>query len=116
MEHGTFITEGMSDWQIVQHHDGYATVHFAGTWIVIKDAVKIGIVDVVPKIRIVSEEDNSQISAWLTPSYTPDNDDMKTGTWETDLKIPGRWLLTELRQAFMLKVSAKVSTGYSEVM
>lgn len=88
MEHGTFITEGMSDWQIVQHHDGYATVHFAGTWIVIKDAVKIGIVDVVPKIRIVSEEDNSQISAWLTPSYTPDNDDMKTGTWETDLKIP----------------------------
>ena len=42
MEHGTFITEGMSDWQIVQHHDGYATVHFAGTWIVIKDAVKIG--------------------------------------------------------------------------
>lgn len=87
MEHGAFITEGMSDWQILQHHNGFATAHFAGNWIVIKDAIKIGIVDVVPKIRIISETDNTQITGWQTPSYTPD-EDMRTGTWEIDLKIP----------------------------
>lgn len=87
MKHGAFITNGMSDWQILQHHNGFATAHFEGTWIVIKDAVKIGIVDVVPKIRIVSEEDNSQITGWQTPNYRPD-EDLKTGTWDIDLKIP----------------------------
>jgi len=87
MEHGAFITEGISDWQILQHHNGFATAHFAGKWIVIKDAVKIGIVDVVPKIRIVSELDNTQICTWQTPTYNAD-EDLKTGTWEIDLKIP----------------------------
>lgn len=87
MKHGAFITEGMSDWQILQHHNGYATAHFAGTWIVIKDAVKIGITEAIPMIRIVSEEDNSQITEWLITSYSPD-DDLKTGSWEIDLQIP----------------------------
>lgn len=87
MEHGTFITEGMSDWQILQHENGYAVAHFTGNWIVIKDAVKIGIEDVVPKIRIVSEEDNTQITGWQTPSYTP-SENMITGNWEIDLRIP----------------------------
>lgn len=87
MEHGAFITEGLSDWQIIQQHDGFATARFAGNWIVIKDAVKIGIVDVVPKIRIVSELDNSQICTWQTPVYRA-AEDLKTGTWEIDLQIP----------------------------
>lgn len=87
MKHGAFITEGLMDWQIVQHEGGSATVHFAGNWIVIKDAVKIGITEAVPKIRIVSEEDNTQITPWQIPDYQPAEDQV-TGTWETDLCIP----------------------------
>lgn len=87
MEHGAFITDGLNDWQIVQHHNGFATVHFSGYWIVIKDAMKIGVTEAIPKIRIVSEEDNTQITGWQTTSYSAE-DDLKTGTWEIDLKIP----------------------------
>lgn len=87
MEHGAFITKGMSDWQILQHHNGVATAHFEGTWRVIKDAVKIGIKAVKPLIRIISELDNTQITTWQETIATP-ADDLITGKWEADITIP----------------------------
>ncbi len=87
MEHGVFIEKGISDWQIVQHTDHKATLDFQGSWRVIKDAVKIGIKDAKPQIRVVSEEDNSQIIPWQDVTTYP-ADDYITGTWKTTLTIP----------------------------
>lgn len=87
MEHGVFITKGIEDWQIVQHTDHKATVNFEGTWQVIKDAVKIGVKDAQPLIRVISEEDNSQVLPWQTTEITP-ADDYITGSWKATLTIP----------------------------
>lgn len=59
--HGVFIEKGLSDWQIVQHHDKKANVTLSGNWIVPKAAIKQGVEDAKPMIRVLSEEDNSQI-------------------------------------------------------
>lgn len=87
MEHGVFIEKGLSDWQIVQHINDKASITFEGSWHVIKDAVKIGVKDARPQIRVVSEEDNSQIIPWQEVTSFP-ADDYVTGTWKTTLTIP----------------------------
>lgn len=87
MKHGVFIEKGLSDWQVVQHKDGQAVVDFEGTWHVIKDAVKIGVQDAQVLIRVVSEDDNSQIIPWQETSCTPD-EDYVTGQWSASLTIP----------------------------
>lgn len=87
MKHGVFIEKGISDWQIIQHTDHKATLDFEGSWHVIKDAVKIGIKDAQPQIRVVSEEDNSQIIPWQDTQSCP-ADDYITGTWKASLTIP----------------------------
>lgn len=87
MKHGVFIEKGLSDWQIVQHQDGKATVTFEGSWHVIKDAVKIGVKDAQPLIRVMSEDDNSQILPWQEAECTP-SDDYVTGKWTAALTIP----------------------------
>lgn len=87
MKHGVFIEKGISDWQIVQHENHKASIEFEGSWHVIKDAVKIGIRDARPLIRVISEEDNSQIIPWQDVTAYP-ADDYITGTWKTTLTIP----------------------------
>lgn len=87
MKHGVFIEKGLSDWQIVQHKNHQADVYFAGSWQVIKDAVKIGVKDARPQIRVVSEEDNSPVIPWQEVTIHPAQD-CTTGTWETTLTIP----------------------------
>ena len=39
--HGVFITDGVTDWQIVQHTNGYANLSFSGTWQVQKQPLKL---------------------------------------------------------------------------
>lgn len=87
MKHGVFIEKGLSDWQIVQHKNGSAAVSFEGSWHVIKDAVKIGVKDAQPLIRVISEDDNSQIIPWQEATCMPD-DDYITGKWTATLTIP----------------------------
>lgn len=87
MEHGVFIEKGVDDWQIVQHENHKASIDFEGSWRVIKDAVKIGIKDAVPIIRVISEEDNSQVIPWQNVTAFPAEDSI-TGTWKTTLTIP----------------------------
>ena len=85
--HGVFIEKGLSDWQIIQHKNKIGTVTLSGTWIVPKAAVKQGIEDARPMIRVLREDDNSQVLPW---SYTESqkNEDLITGTWQAVLEIP----------------------------
>lgn len=87
MEHGVFIEKGLDDWQIVQHKNKKADITFEGSWRIIKDAVKIGIKDAMPLIRVVSEEDNAQIISWQAADAFPEKDYI-TGTWKATLSIP----------------------------
>lgn len=87
MEHGIFIEKGISDWQIVQHTNNFATVTVSGSWCVIKDAVKIGITHVCPMIRVMSEDDNSPVIPWQNATAYP-AEDFVTGQWSASLHIP----------------------------
>lgn len=87
MEHGVFIKKGPEDWQIVQHHNKKADITLEGSWHVIKDAVKIGVKDALPLIRVVREDDNSQVIPWQETISCPAADYI-TGTWKAILSIP----------------------------
>lgn len=88
MMHGVFIEKGLSDWQIVQHQNGFADVTLSGSWIVTKNAVKQGVERATPMIRVLKEDDGSQIIPWEAASTSiPDNTGY-AGTWETTLHIP----------------------------
>ncbi len=86
--HGVFIEKGLSDWQIVQHTDGRAAVSFSGTWIVPVDAIRQGVEKARPVIRLLQEEDNSQIIPWTYTESTPDETDPMKGTWSAEMTIP----------------------------
>lgn len=85
--HGVFIEQGLSDWQIVQHRNKIGTVHLSGSWIVPKAAIKQGVEDARPMIRVLHEDDNSQIIPW-TYTEREKNEDGVTGTWSVTLEIP----------------------------
>lgn len=85
--HGVFIEEGLSDWQIVQHRNKKAEITLSGSWIVPKAAVKQGVEDARPMVRVLSEDDNSQIIPWTYAESTK-NEDSVTGSWSATLTIP----------------------------
>lgn len=87
MIHGVLIEKGLNDWQIVQHQKGFAQITVSGRWIVTKDAVKFGFKIAEPMVRVVSEEDNSQIIPWTKADSEPAPDGI-TGLWHIELLVP----------------------------
>lgn len=85
--HGVFIENGLSDWQIVQHHNGRAQITLSGSWLVPKAAVKQGVESARPLARVLSEEDNSQIIPW-TYTESKKNEDSFSGNWNICLSLP----------------------------
>ena len=85
--HGVFIEKGLSDWQIVQHRNKKAEISLSGTWIVPNAAIKQGVKDARPMVRVLSEEDNSQIIPW-TYGESEKNEDLFSGTWSITLTLP----------------------------
>ena len=85
--HGVFITDGISDWQIVQHINSCAALSFSGTWQAPKEAVDIGVKRAVPLIRVMSEDDNSQVIPW-TETDISYGDDRCRGTWSAEINVP----------------------------
>ncbi len=82
-----FIEEGLADWQILQQENGYAAASFSGTWILIKDAVKLGVSALQPKIRVYREDNNEVVVDWVDASFTKD-EDAWTGEWSVEIQIP----------------------------
>ena len=87
MVHGMFIENGLSDWQIIQQENGFASVSFSGTWILIRDAVKQGIEFVQPKIRVYREDDNTVVVDWVDADFTKEEDAYR-GEWSVTVDIP----------------------------
>ncbi len=86
--HGVFIEKGLSDWQIIQHCQGKAQITLSGSWIVPKDAIKQGVRMAEPMIRVLSEEDNTQIIPWQMAESKADDPQGYRGTWNATLTVP----------------------------
>lgn len=85
--HGVFIENGLSDWQIIQHENHMGRTCLSGTWVVPKAAIKQGVEYARPMIRILHEDDNSQLQPWSYTEYET-NEDQISGTWKAELEIP----------------------------
>jgi len=85
--HGVFIENGPSDWQIIQHYNGSGDISLSGTFQVPKAAIEVGVEIAYPIIRVLSEQDNSQILPWTKVNRYPESDGM-SGSWDITLTIP----------------------------
>ena len=86
MFYGVRITQGLSDWQVLQRRDGKAQVHLQGEWQLEKGAIKAGVRSATPVIRVLMEQDQSLILPW-TPCDRQTGDGV-CGQWETTLTLP----------------------------
>lgn len=85
--HGVWITEGIEDWQIVQRERGFAWITVKGEFRVPDAAVEVGTEIAVPKIRVMSEDDNRQVIPWTVCDYECTEAPVK-GTFSCTLKVP----------------------------
>jgi len=85
--HGVFIENGVMDWQIVQHDHGAAILNFSGTYIIPVAAIDVGVKTASPMIRVMREDDNSQLIPWTKTNYSLDKN-MTSGTWDIQLSVP----------------------------
>ena len=84
---GMIIESGLTDWQIIQQEKGYGTIHLTGTFQVPQAALEAGTEIAYPVIRVLSEEDNSQILPWMRANRYPRGDG-RSGAWDVTLEIP----------------------------
>ncbi|MEG0767632.1 MAG: sialate O-acetylesterase, partial [Clostridia bacterium] len=86
MFYGVQISSGLSDWQVLQRHEGVARVVLAGRWRLEAGAVRAGVQSVTPVLRVVSEQDQSLILPWTAcDSRTEDG---VNGEWEITATLP----------------------------
>lgn len=85
--HGVWIEEGIEDWQILQREQGAAVVCFKGKYRAPEAAIEMGVKTAVPKIRVMSEEDNHSVIGWTECEYTC-TEGTYGGEWSAVLTIP----------------------------
>lgn len=86
MFYGVRITQGVSDWQVFQRHDGRATIRLEGDYQLEKGAIKAGVRSATPIIRVLNELDQTLILPW-TPCDNKHGDDI-CGTWDAAITLP----------------------------
>lgn len=84
---GVMIESGLTDWQMIQQEKGFGTIQLTGTFQVPQAALEVGTEIAYPVIRVLSEEDNSQIIPWTRANQSPMEDGMK-GSWDISLAVP----------------------------
>lgn len=83
---GVIIENGIKDWQIIQHENGFGNITLNGSYQVPKAAIKVGVESATPVIRVLREDDNSQIIPWTKVDFVPHEDGTK-GTWNITLQL-----------------------------
>ena len=83
---GVIIENGIKDWQIIQHENGYGNINLNGNYQVPQAALNVGVKSATPIIRVLSEDDNSQIIPWSKVDFVSSEDGM-SGTWEITLQL-----------------------------
>ncbi len=92
MFYGVEITSGLQDWQVLQRHDGQASITVKGRWELEKGAIRAGVSSATPVWRLVSEQDQAWIIPW-TPCSSQTGGDRLTGEevkgeWEARITLP----------------------------
>ncbi|MBQ8554543.1 MAG: hypothetical protein IJ438_01595 [Clostridia bacterium] len=82
---GVRITQGPSDWQVLQRRNGCAQVYLKGDWQLEKGAIKAGVRSVTPVVRVVNEMDQSLLIPWTACDRQTGE---ISGEWETTLTLP----------------------------
>ena len=82
-----WIEQGVQDWQILQHENGRASLSFEGGFRIPDSAAKEGIRKVIPKIRIMKEEDNRQVIPFTDCECLKGTDSLN-GSWRCRLTLP----------------------------
>ncbi len=85
--HGIVLTQRPEDWEIIQQVEGKATIHLAGRFKVIEDAIEVGVASANPIVRVVREDDNYTIIPWHVVDKINRTKEFE-GTFETDITIP----------------------------
>lgn len=85
--HGITLTKSPTDWEIIQHEDGYAKIKLEGSYQVHKAAIEVGVESAIPIVRVVQEEDNSVVIPW-TIADTIEEGNNFSGTFHTEILIP----------------------------
>lgn len=85
--YGSSITEGPSDWEILQQKDGYSEVIIKGKYKVHPNLSKEEVLYAFPILRVVREEDNYAVIPWKKAEVISDENKL-TGVFEASLKIP----------------------------
>lgn len=86
MFYGVRITQGPSDWQVLQRRESRAQVQLKGDWQLEKGAIIAGVRSATPVIRVVHELDQSLLIPWTACDYQ--TGDGICGQWETTLTLP----------------------------
>ncbi|MFQ9510166.1 MAG: sialate O-acetylesterase [Lachnospiraceae bacterium] len=84
--HGVFIKNGLTDWQILQQEKGKASLLLEGSYLVPKAAIKVGTKSATPMVRVLNEDDNTQLIPWTKADFQP-GDSIYEGTWKISLEL-----------------------------
>lgn len=85
--HGIRITEGPSDWEILQQKNGFAEIEIKGTYKVHQAALDVGVVCAYPIVRVMREDDNMTVIPWTKADEIQEEEGFQ-GSFKTTLKIP----------------------------
>ena len=92
MFYGVQISSGLSDWQVLQRHDGEAKVTLKGLWQLEPGAIKAGVSSATPSVRVVNEQDQSWVFPWRPCDRQTGGDALSgpevKGEWEITFAIP----------------------------
>lgn len=72
--HGITITDGPSDWEILQQTDGSAQITLQGHYRVHPAAIEVGVESVRPLYRVMKEEDNTCVIPWTEMNHKTQKD------------------------------------------
>ena len=85
--HGITLTSAPSDWEILQHTDGYATIALKGHYNVHPAALEVGVEWAKPNVRVMREDNNETVIPWIPVGEVTAGENF-TGTFDTKIKIP----------------------------
>lgn len=85
---GVLLEQGPSDWEMLQQEDGKASLDLCGSFSVPEAALNVGVDHAIPVIRVLREQDNSQVIPWTPAQYELTDKENFQGRWQITLELP----------------------------
>lgn len=85
---GVLLEQAPSDWEILQQEDQMALVDLSGSFSVPDAALNVGVDYAIPVVRVLREQDNSQVIPWTPAEYEFSDKQAFRGRFKITLQIP----------------------------